>query len=317
MIGLFALIFLIAAGAAGYFSWKWKLLPDAFLSGKAVATAPQSSADSPANPANETKIAGRAEPGGQEPAPQAPAAQTPSEPAPAEKADAPETKPEAAETRPEPEKKQEADATPAPPPAPAPSNNATAPDSSQAVAVAQRGALLIQSSVAEKGSNVKSYTGTVVWSGQNLSRGSGQPLSFGVRAELNVPEAKFRATMTIEKNTDATLPASHMITWRFERGEDSPIPPVSQIGVLQMHDENSQVADPLSGAQAKITSNIYIIALAAPEALLNANMDTLRKRGWFILPIKLGDDREARISLEKGRPGSNILTEAFKKWGMK
>lgn len=199
-----------------------------------------------------------------------------------------------------------------------PGNSATADKpKTTAIAVGQRAAFVIQNKDKDGKPSVKTYNGNVVWSSQNVNRGSGEPLSFTVKAEVIIPDAGFKATMTIEKNTDATLPASHMITWRFKRDTGSAIPGISDIGVLQMHDDNSRIADPLAGAQAKITPDIYIFALAAPETLRTTNMETLNKRNWLLLPVKLTDGKEARITLEKGNPGSRVLTEAFEKWGVK
>jgi hypothetical protein len=286
-----AVVFVILAAGGGYYAWKERLLPGNFTPGFATGGPANTGRTADAGPENrnggDNKIASRAQPDDT-------TAEKPSTPA----ADA-----------------GKQPATPATADASQPGASADKP--AETIPVAQRAALLVQQPAADNKGAVKNYAGTVVWSTQNISRGAGQPLSFSVKAEIDVPDAKFHATMTMEKNTDATLPASHMITWRFKRDEGSEIPAISEISVLQMHDDNSQVADPLNGAQAKITPDIYIYALAAPEALQTVNMETLQKRNWFLLPIKLADNRQARISMEKGTPGARVLAEAIEKWGVK
>ena len=286
-----AVVFVILAAGGGYYAWKERLLPRNFTPGFATGGPANTGRTADAGPENgnggDNKIASRAQP----------------DDTPADKPSTPAT-----DTG-------KQSATPATADDSQPGASADKP--AETIPVAQRAALLVQQPAADNKGAVKNYAGTVVWSTQNISRGAGQPLSFSVKAEIDIPDAKFHATMTMEKNTDATLPASHMITWRFKRDEGSEIPAISEISVLQMHDDNSQVADPLNGAQAKITPDIYIYALAAPEALQTVNMETLQKRNWFLLPIKLADNRQARISMEKGTPGARVLAEAFEKWGVK
>jgi len=203
---------------------------------------------------------------------------------------------------------------PASPPQTARDTTPPPPSAEPEIAVAQRAALLVQAPTPDNARAVQTYVGTVVWSAPSVNRGAGEPLTFTVRADINIPDAGLRAEVTMEKNTDAALPASHTLTWRFQRSEDSPISPISDIGSLQMRDENSQGTEPLASAQARITSDIYIIALAAPETLAETNIDTMRKRGWFDLPLRLENGNLAQITMEKGRSGQRILTQAFDIW---
>ena len=297
-LALLSLLFVVAAAGAGYFSWKMRLLPERFLSGNPVVATPGTP------PANSEKTAGATE----KPSDGKTAAGAKTE------SDAPAAKTAGRAGSNEPAKPEPVKKTQSASAGSGSSGNSSAP---QGIAVAQRAALLIQPLKSEANGKVQNFNGNVIWTTRNISRGAGQPLSFSVRADIIIPDAKFKATMTLEKNNDTTLPASHMITWRFQREKEGAIKGITEIGVLQMHDDNSRVADPLAGAQAKITPDIYIYALAAPEALRTTNMETLAKRNWFILPVKLSDGREARITMEKGNPGTRVIAEAFKKWGVK
>ncbi len=182
------------------------------------------------------------------------------------------------------------------------------------MAVAQRSAILIAAPTRENAQNVQTYVGTVVWRTDNVSRGTGQPLSLAVRADIDIPDAKFSAGMTIEKNYDTTLPASHTVTWRFQRADDSPIPEIVETDTLQMRDQSSPTVDPLVGAKARITANIFIIALASGDASSKRNLDLLEKKGWFDLPVRTADNRLAKITLEKGTPGDKLLQDALVRW---
>ncbi|MGH7185518.1 MAG: hypothetical protein ACREIB_04475, partial [Pseudomonadota bacterium] len=75
------------------------------------------------------------------------------------------------------------------------------------IPVARRAALLVEAP--EEPSKVTTFLGTVVWRVDNVSNGPDEPLSMAVRAEIDIPEEKLQVAMTIQKNFDGTLPASH------------------------------------------------------------------------------------------------------------
>lgn len=284
-------LFLVAAAVIGYFSFADRLPSVAFLSGTLKAIDPTKARPTNANPPRSgEKIGGRV-------AEAEPPAKPPSETtAPAVKKEQP---PEQVAQRP----------NPSPPPV-AENNNVS-------VTVAQRAALLVQTPTEENKQAIKSYVGTVVWSARNVNRDAGRPLSHSILAKINIPDAKFRAEMTIEKNTDSTLPASHTVTWRFFREKESLLPEILEVGALQMRDENNPNAESLAGAQAKITSDIYIIALDAADGAARSNMTAIKQKRWFDLPLKVTGGLLAKITLEKGRPGERILAEALKAWAAK
>ncbi len=314
-IASFLGLFVIAAAGLGYVSWKWRLLPAQFSSTTAIKPSNSGKAieraEAPDTPDNENKIAGRA--GGDTPPAE------PATPSPGPEGQAAPAEP-AAPAAPE-----RAEPTPAPDPAPqaAPPQQAAAPapaapaSGAQSIPIAQRAALLIQAPTPDNRNAVKTYTGTVVWSADNTSSGPNQPPAFRISAQVTLPEAKMRVTMTIEKNTVATLPASHTFTWRFERDEGSTFPVISEVGMVLMRDEGAAEGDPLAGVPAKITPNDYLMALAAPEALLKANLGALTRRGWYDLPMKMTGDLQAKLTLEKGNPGQRLLAEALEKWDQK
>ena len=186
----------------------------------------------------------------------------------------------------------------------------TAPDN--ILPVAQRAALLVQAP--DQPQQTKTYVGTVIWRRENVNHGQGQPLGEAVRADIDLPEAKLKATMTFQKNTDATLPASHTIELRFMPAGDSPIPAVKQIDVPQMRKEDAPAGDPLAGVPAPITQNYFLIGLSQGDATVARNTDLLKSRQWFDIPLLLSDNKIAKLTFEKGDPGDRALSDAFADW---
>jgi hypothetical protein len=188
----------------------------------------------------------------------------------------------------------------------------TTPSTAPAIAVAQRAALLVDAP--DEPQKVRTFVGNVVWRLDNVSRGPGQPLSIGVRAEVDLPDAKLRAVMLIQKNTDDTLPASHTIELRFIPTEGGPIPGVAQISTPQMRKEDTPAGDALTGVPAPIMQNYFLVGLTRGDTAVARNVDLMRTRAWFDIPMLLSDQRIAKITFEKGSAGERVINEALEAW---
>jgi hypothetical protein len=178
--------------------------------------------------------------------------------------------------------------------------------------VSQRAALLVQAAVNDQ-QNITTHVGSTLWRlvPSQRSGAEGQP---AIRADVNLPEIRMRLTLTIEKNTDSTLRASHTMTMRFALEPGGDFPTVAELGAPQMRNENTPAVDPLAGVQAKITENIFIIALTGEPAFAARNIETMKTRGWFDFPLRTADGRIAKITLEKGATGDRLFEEAFEAW---
>ncbi|MDB5642379.1 MAG: uncharacterized protein JWN07_1696 [Hyphomicrobiales bacterium] len=209
--------------------------------------------------------------------------------------------------------------TPAQPNANTPSNaqpaqpqQQTAPSNSPTIPVSQRAALLVDAP--DEPQRVRTYVGNVVWRLDNVSRGPGQPLAIGVRAEIDLPDAKLKAVILIQKNTDETLPASHTIEVRFTPTDGGPVPGVSQISTPQMRKEDTPAGDALTGVPAPILRNFFLVGLTRGDTAATRNVDLIRNRGWIDIPMLLSDQRIAKITFEKGITGERVINEALEAW---
>jgi len=177
---------------------------------------------------------------------------------------------------------------------------------------AQRAAMLVQAAANDQ-QNVETHVGSTSWRIEESRRPGGAGLP-ALRADIDLPGVGLRLMFLIEKNNDTTLRASHMLTFRFLPQEGSRLPPVAEIGSPQMRNEAAPAVEPLAGASAKITDQIYIVALTADPNLTMRNLELIRSRGWFDLPLRLSDGRIAKITLEKGQLGERLLTQALDAW---
>jgi hypothetical protein len=154
--------------------------------------------------------------------------------------------------------------------------------------------------------------GSTVWS--LIPPVSGQPATVGVKAEADIPDLKMHATMTLRKNTDPTLQATHTIDLKFSFAPGAPITGFKDVGLPQMRKEDSTAAEALTSVKVKISDIYFLIALAKGEADIARNLDLMQTRSWFDFPLLLNDDRIAKVVFQKSPEGQAMLEKAFDAW---
>jgi len=206
-------------------------------------------------------------------------------------------------------------ATPSSPPSAAPATPApetsTQPTQSAAPAPsAGRAAMLIAS--ADNPQKPAVSLGSTVWS--LIPPAPNQPATVAVKAEADIPDLKMHATMTLRKNTDPTLQATHTIDLKFSFAEGAPITGFKDVGLPQMRKEDSTAAEALTSVKVKISDTYFLIALAKGEADTARNLDLMQTRSWFDFPLLLNDDRIAKVVFQKSPEGQAMLEKAFEAW---
>jgi hypothetical protein len=72
---------------------------------------------------------------------------------------------------------------------------------------------------------------------------------------------------------------------------------------------------PLAGLAVKVTNNFFLIGLSSVETDRTRNIQLLKERGWFDIPLVYEDGRRAILAIEKGTPGERAFARAFEAWG--
>lgn len=187
------------------------------------------------------------------------------------------------------------------------------PGSSDAVApVAQRVVLYDEDPNDPKG---KQYVGSVVWRTEPVKSNDGKPDDIAVRADIDIPERKFKMTMSFRRNTDSSLPASHTAELTFVLPPDFDNGTVANVpGILMKSNEQAR-GTPLAGLAVKVTDGFFLIGLSNVEADRARNLQLLKERSWFDVPLVYSNQRRAIIAIEKGAPGERAFNSAFMAWG--
>jgi hypothetical protein len=161
----------------------------------------------------------------------------------------------------------------------------------------------------------KQYVGSVIWKTETVSPGPGQPPELAIRADLEIPDRRITMTMSVRRNTDKALPASHTIEIMFNLPSDFPFGGISNVpGILMKQAEQTRGA-PLAGLAVKVTSGFFLVGLSSTEADMQRNLELLKDRAWFDIPIVYNNGRRAILAVEKGTPGERTFSDAFVAWG--
>jgi hypothetical protein len=186
-----------------------------------------------------------------------------------------------------------------------------APGAQPPVAAAQK-VVLYEEDPAEP--NGKRFVGSAIWRTEMVAPAPGQPPELAVRADIEVPERKLAVTWSLRRNTDKGLPATHTVEITFKLPADFPSGGISNVPGILMKQAEQTRGVPLAGLAVKVTPGFYLIGLSNLEADKDRNIQLLKERGWFDIPVVYNNNRRAILAMEKGSPGERVFADAFKAW---
>jgi hypothetical protein len=190
----------------------------------------------------------------------------------------------------------------------------TTPDAANApaAAVAQKVVLYDEDPNDPQG---KRYVGSALWRTETVSPGPGLAPELAVRADIEIPERKLRMVWSLRRNTDKALPASHTIEIMFTLPADFPEGGIGNVpGVLMKQNEQARGV-PLAGLAVKVTNGYFLIGMSAVDVDQQRNIQLLKERDWFDIPVVYTSGKRAILAIEKGTPGTRAFEEAFRAWG--
>jgi hypothetical protein len=181
----------------------------------------------------------------------------------------------------------------------------------QSAAVAQK-VVLYEEDPADP--NGKRFVGSAIWRTETVTPGPGQPPDLAVRADVEVPERKLAMTWMLRRNTDKGLPATHTVEIMFKLPADFPAGGISNVPGILMKQAEQTRGVPLAGSAVKVTNGFYLIGLSNTDDNKERNLQLLKERAWFDIPVVYNNNRRAILAIEKGTPGERVFADAFKAW---
>jgi hypothetical protein len=159
----------------------------------------------------------------------------------------------------------------------------------------------------------KQYVGSVLWRLEPIKASGNQKADVAVRAEIEIPDRKFKMTMSFRRNNDPSLPASHTAELSFIPPPDSSGGSVSKLPGILMKSNGQARGTPLAGLTVKVTDGFFLVGLSNVDADRTRNLQ-LMKEPWFEVPLVYTNQRRAIIVIEKGAPGEGAFNDALAAW---
>ena len=158
------------------------------------------------------------------------------------------------------------------------------------------------------------FAGSVVWRTESIKT-DGKPEELAARADVDIPSRGLRMTMSLRRNLDPSLPASHVINLTFAVPADFNGGGVANVpGVLMKSNQQAQGV-PLAGLAVKVTDGFFLVGLASAALDRERNVKQLLERSWFDIPIVYGNQRRAILAIDKGEAGEQVFKTVLTTWG--
>ena len=151
--------------------------------------------------------------------------------------------------------------------------------------------------------------GTVTWRAVDGNKGT------SMVADLIIAVEGTHIVLTFSKNTDQTLPASHLIEVATSVLPGSRAGPVAKIGDLVAKSSPDADGTPLAGDVVDVTDSLFWIALSRLSVDRFNNLRLLAASPFFALPVTYASGVRANIVFEKGRSGDAVAEKVLTAWG--
>jgi hypothetical protein len=177
-------------------------------------------------------------------------------------------------------------------------------------ALAVQGAILYEEPINQSGTGaVTAFRASVVW--RFIGGGSNDPT---VEATLTVPERAMSVLIAFRRNTDVTLPASHLIEVTIDAPTNFHSQGIREVLRIVLKPKEDARGQPLVGAAAKVAPGLFWIALSANQHDTASNLTLLRTSAWIDLPLLYGTGQRAILTFEKGELGESAFEQAIAAW---
>jgi hypothetical protein len=165
--------------------------------------------------------------------------------------------------------------------------------------VAQRVVLYDEDPSDPKG---KQYVGSVIWRTEPIKASGNQKPDVAVRADIEIPDRKFKMTMSFRRNTDTSLPASHTAELTFHPAAGFLRRRRRQRAGHLMKSNEQARGTPLAGSPSRSPTASSWSASPTSIPTAPANLQLLKERSWFDVPAGLRQPAPRHHRDRKGLP---------------
>jgi hypothetical protein len=160
----------------------------------------------------------------------------------------------------------------------------------------------------------RQFAGSVTWHTETIKT-AGKPDELAARADIDIPSRGLRVVMSLRRNDDPSLPASHVVEITLAVPADFNNGGVANVPGILMKSNLEARGTPLAGLAVKVTDGFFLIGLSSVAADRERSEKLLLERPWFDIPIVYANQRRAILAIEKGESGDQAFKAVFTAWG--
>jgi hypothetical protein len=157
--------------------------------------------------------------------------------------------------------------------------------------------------------NAVPITGTVSWS--RVVEEGGVPALAG---EADIPDGNLHVHVTIRRNDDQSLPASHIIEVSFEPSAGFRGGSIADLPAVLLKSDETQRGEPLAGASVRYADNGFLLALSGFPQDVPGNASLLASHKWLDIAVTYATGQRAIISMEKDALAMRLFTDVLVEW---
>lgn len=158
------------------------------------------------------------------------------------------------------------------------------------------------------------FEGTVNWRTESQASGTNGPLETVVIGDLNFPDRKMKAVLTLRRNSDPAFPAAFLLQIQMNVPADYPNGNVASLKGITVKSAPQITGIPLDGVLMKVTTGVFLMGIADPFNEKGRNAKMLQNNGWFDLMFAFDNGRNAVFTFEKGPTGDKVFNDAMASW---
>ncbi len=156
--------------------------------------------------------------------------------------------------------------------------------------------------------------GSISWSLANESPEEGAQPEPVIKGMMEIPARGLTLNMTIKRNLDAGLPASHIIELVFSAPAEFTGGNIDGVSRFVLKSTEQARGESLVGVPARIDTGYFLIALNNLEQAQRTNLNLLENSDWIDIPVSYVTGRRALLTFEKGATGNAVFKEALADW---
>jgi hypothetical protein len=162
--------------------------------------------------------------------------------------------------------------------------------------------------------NGMQFAGSAGWRIEPEPAAAGRKSGVAIRADIDIPERQMSVRLVMRRNDDKTLKASHTVEVVFSLQPGFVHGGIGNIPGLMVKQGETTRGVALNGVVVKVQPGFFLVGLSANDAEMKRNVQFLKERQWFDIPVVYADGKRALIAIDKGKSGARVFDEAFAAW---